>query len=96
MKIFLLYGKLIKYPLKPRTEERMQKLKLKNVTSDGDWIINGKDITSRGGVYVGSAKTVSDAKAMALGPKLLEWIEANHKDDVNVKQQIEELLNSIY
>lgn len=66
---------------------------LKELTSQGDWIVQGKNIKTSGGTFVGYATKEKDAKIMALAAKFLELLQRS--SDTGLKKEIESLLNSI-
>lgn len=58
-----------------------------------NWELNGKNINTKGGVFIGYASDKNDAKVMAAGEEAISLIQ-KLQNDPNVKKLIEELLKA--
>ena len=57
-----------------------------------DWEANGKNITTRGGQYLGTATTPELAKVMASTTRVLRLLLSLHKDEKRVRDEIARIL----
>lgn len=65
---------------------------LKKITSQGDWIVQGKNIKTSGGTFVGYASKEEDAKVMALSGKFLELLKKS--SDLDLVKEVNDLLKA--
>ncbi len=60
-----------------------------------DWIVSEKTITTKGGVYVGTAKTIECAKVMAASTRLLKLIQEEAKKNPRIEKQIDAIFRDL-
>ena len=56
------------------------------------WEANGKNVTTKGGVFVAVAAKREHAKMLAAAPKLVSLLLELHPNDENVRKAVEEIL----